>query len=260
MTPATFTIWNLDAKKKKKKTGKLTRIAIKPTNLRYIKYPSVSPSSLFSRCVSLKASPLVFGIPLLLNFVLATDRYRSWARQSAWYDNEGEPSTHNPFKKFRANKRATNNTARQLEMGTLDRSVTEGNIESPAEIRRRIELSEGIIPLGHPDTWSQPSRSRELDLGDDNVSALASSQDPINRSLDDDSVNQPRRRKNTPNSEGGASASYKDIEDEPKPHFTVGGQLRATIFNSWINVLLVCVPAGSMSLFRSLIFFSLLTT
>ncbi|CRG90611.1 Vacuolar calcium ion transporter [Talaromyces islandicus] len=175
-------------------------------------------------------------------------RYRSWARQSAWYDNEGEPSTHNPFKKFRANKRVSTNTARQLEMGTLARSATEGNIESPAETRRRIELSEGVVPLGHPDTWSQPSGSRELDFGDaDNVSAMASSQDPINRGLDDDNDNQPRRRKNTPNSDGETLTTpyEKDDEDDGhKPHFTVGGQLRATVFNSWINVLLVCVPVG----------------
>lgn len=135
-------------------------------------------------------------------------------------------------------------------MGALDRSVSEGNIESPAEIRRRNELSDGIIPIGHPGTWAQPSGgTRELDFGEgDNVSAIASSQDPITRGIEDDTDGQPRRRKNTPNSEGETLAAEKDIEedDEHKPHFTVGGQLRATVFNSWINVLLVCVPVGSM--------------
>lgn len=139
-----------------------------------------------------------------------------------------------------------------MEMGALDRSVSEGNIESPAEIRRRSQLSDGIVPIGHPDTWAQPSgTTRELDFGEgDNVSALASSQDPINRGVEDDTDGQPRRRKTTPNSEGETLAApyEKDVEeDEHKPHFTVGGQLRATVFNSWINVLLVCVPVGSMS-------------
>jgi Ca2+:H+ antiporter len=137
-------------------------------------------------------------------------------------------------------------------MGTLNRSVTEGNIESPAETRRRMELSEGVIHLGHPESWAQSSGTRELAFGEgDNISAMASSQDPINRGLDDDSENQPRRRKTTPNSDGETLAApyEKDIEDdENKPHFTVGSQLRATIFNSWINVLLVCVPVGSMFL------------
>lgn len=31
---------------------------------------------------------------------------------------------------------------------------------------------------------------------------------------------------------------------KPKPHFTLISQIRGTLFNSWINVLLIAVPVG----------------
>jgi Ca2+:H+ antiporter len=44
----------------------------------------------------------------------------------------------------------------------------------------------------------------------------------------------------------GDAEEFKDAEDDVEgPTFTVASQLRATILNSWINVLIFAAPAGS---------------
>lgn len=40
--------------------------------------------------------------------------------------------------------------------------------------------------------------------------------------------------------------SETDMEKPEPVKFTAGGQLKATLFNSWVNVLLVAAPVGSM--------------
>lgn len=78
------------------------------------------------------------------------------------------------------------------------------------------------------------SSSRELDLeGESGVGAGAGK--PRSRFL-----GKFRRQK----TEGDAE-EFKDGEDVEGPTFTVASQLRATILNSWINVLIFAAPAGS---------------
>lgn len=87
------------------------------------------------------------------------------------------------------------------------------------------------------------------------------SQEPINntsRSLNGEFTDcQPRKR-------GGFLGKFgrhdsKDDSssevDKPEPQtFTLGSQLKATVFNSWINVLFIAAPVGSMlPAFRSLV-------
>ena len=49
--------------------------------------------------------------------------------------------------------------------------------------------------------------------------------------------------KNTNNSEARLQSTQKS-ESGPKTKFTFGNQIRGTLFNSWINVLLIMVPVG----------------
>lgn len=55
----------------------------------------------------------------------------------------------------------------------------------------------------------------------------------------------PRQRKKTSDTppQNDDEEEQKSVSDKQK--FTVVGQLKATIFNSWINVLLVAAPIGS---------------
>jgi Ca2+:H+ antiporter len=77
------------------------------------------------------------------------------------------------------------------------------------------------------------------------------SQDPINISRD--ATDGPRRRKfmglfkSGQGDENTLSATETEKSKSGKPTFTVGSQLKATVFNSWINILLVAAPVGSMA-------------
>lgn len=135
---------------------------------------------------------------------------------------------------------------------------TEGNIQTSMERSRLRELGHSLNTREQrADTWpatsaSAPSSSQtqERSVEEKDVTESNGSQDPI--SIDGDNSNDegPRRRKTaTPSSlteeDGLRKTKSSRSNTTVKPVFTVGSQLRATIFNSWINILLVCVPAGS---------------
>ncbi|KAE8554803.1 hypothetical protein TMatcc_005656 [Talaromyces marneffei ATCC 18224] len=142
-------------------------------------------------------------------------KIRSYARRAAWYDNEGE-NTHNPFKKIRVNRRRKQNATRDIEQGVLARGGNQGS-----------------------------SSTGDRDSQEKDLPTLAGSEDAINVSRDiNGEEGVPRRRKT------GISEAPTEADDPAssssngKPRFTVASQLRATIFNSYINVLLVLVPVG----------------
>jgi Ca2+:H+ antiporter len=184
------------------------------------------------------------------------DKIRSYARRSAWYDDDGE-SNRNPFKKTRVNRLRPTSTTRQLEDGILHRS-TDGTIQSSTELRRLKDLSHGLQTGERADTWpttSAPvpssSQTQEGSIQEKHILEPAGSQDPINisRSIDGDNTEDgtARRRKPTTTSLSETTRTKSvDSGKSAKPVFTVASQLRATILNSWINVLFICVPVGSM--------------
>ncbi|KAJ5102701.1 hypothetical protein N7532_003230 [Penicillium argentinense] len=157
--------------------------------------------------------------------------YRRKARNLAWYDEEGEPSSHNPFKKFR--RRPRHSQSIPLEDGPgASRSM--GDLRLSEDHRRRAEMTNGI---GGPDPYR----------GDPEPSMR--SQDPINvssaRGLEPDvEAGKPRSRflKFKRSSHEKEPEEFKEEDDAPK--FTVASQIRATVFNSWINVLIFAAPAG----------------
>ncbi|KAJ5585477.1 uncharacterized protein N7459_005277 [Penicillium hispanicum] len=181
--------------------------------------------------------------------------YRRQARKLAWYDQDGEPSTHNPFKKFR--RRPQRTPSIQLE----DRLVTSrsmGDLRLTEDQRRRFEMNNGLGGPEYSDTFPPES------TGSDRVAAESidrngpepsmNSRDPINVSstargldLEGEEETKPRKRRGL-----FGKLSRGDAVDEPddsksfadRPQFTVASQLRATILNSWINVLIVAAPVG----------------
>lgn len=93
---------------------------------------------------------------------------------------------------------------------------------------------------------SATGHSGDRDSQEKDAPTLAGSEDAINISRDiDGEEGGPRRRKT------GLSGAPTEGDDAAssvssgKPVFTVASQLRATIFNSWINVLFILVPVGS---------------
>lgn len=86
--------------------------------------------------------------------------------------------------------------------------------------------------------------------------ASTASQEPINVSrgpeVNGEESGHPRMRKGglfgKLSHQSATNEPGEDLQMSEEPlKFTVGGQLKATVFNSWINVLLVAAPVGSSS-------------
>lgn len=197
---------------------------------------SINPPS----CVSLNFQSSFSSV------LIALDIYRRQARNLAWYDEEGEPSTHNPFKKFR---RPLRSTTAHVEEGRRTRSL--GDISE--DRRRRQDMNHDIGGPQHSETMPTEPSGSEIDAPNTNRSPPESSVQsggPINASTGLDQAADsgvPRQRKGF----FGKFRRHEDsVVDEKKSlsepqHFTLGSQLRATLLNSWINVLLVAAPVGS---------------
>ncbi|KAL4958017.1 Sodium/calcium exchanger protein-domain-containing protein [Aspergillus filifer] len=176
-------------------------------------------------------------------------KFKSQARNLAWYDHDGEPTTHNPFKKFRRAPRRTNSI--QLE-NRLTQYSSAGAIRDEGEIQRIKEIREGLGGPIHPDTYPPPGTGTTADSGAAGSMEKAepepsmSSRAPINVSRGQPSESDgPRQRRGIL---GGKDSEEQDrsVSDEtrPKPKFTFMGQIKATVFNSWINILLLAAPVG----------------
>lgn len=181
---------------------------------------------------------------------MALDIYRRQARNLAWYDEDGEASSHNPFKKFRRNPRRTN-SIQLAERGGQSRSM--GDLRLSEDQRRRGGMNRNVGGPEYSGTFPPESAGSDQHTNGPDPSTV--SQEPINVSRDLDlgeetsnsNSAKPRKRKMW---KFGRHSDDKAPEDSKsmtgKPVFTVASQLRATIFNSWINVLIVAAPVGSM--------------
>ncbi|CAG7994794.1 unnamed protein product [Penicillium olsonii] len=176
--------------------------------------------------------------------------YRRQARNLAWYDEEGEASSHNPFKKFRRQRHPRRSNSMQLESGLKSSSL--GDLSE--DRRRRHDMNHDLTGPNY--SGSFPPESAGSDLGTPSThrsppEPSVESHDPINvsRGLDEsEESGVPRQRK------GGFLGKFShgdDTSDDDKKSslsetqkFTLASQLRATILNSWINILLVAAPVG----------------
>ncbi|RAK96574.1 calcium/proton exchanger [Aspergillus ibericus CBS 121593] len=177
--------------------------------------------------------------------------YKRHARKLAWYDQEGEPSSHNPFKKFRRQPRRTNSI--QLE-NRLTPIMSEGEVRLSEERRRRRDMTDGLVGPEHADSFPPQSAGTDLvartDSGDKaGTDPSMHSQVPINvpRQDEPEDMQGPRKRRTFMSNMSRLDDRLTSDLGKPIPEkrkFTVMGQLKATIFNSWINVLLFAAPVG----------------
>lgn len=142
----------------------------------------------------------------------------------------------------------------QLE-GGLAHSQTLGELS--ADQQRRREMHDGINVPEYSNTFGPEFAGSDHETNKSPPEPSMASQDPINvssvRGVDTETVGsaQARQRK------GGILGKFKhrhgdDEWEDKKSHsdrqtFTFASQLRATVLNSWINVLLIAAPVGSMS-------------
>ncbi|KAJ9483895.1 hypothetical protein VN97_g9494 [Penicillium thymicola] len=172
-------------------------------------------------------------------------KIRHAARTSAWYG----PSL-NPFQK-RMQSRPNRSNSMQLEDG-LSHAQTLDDLS--ADQQRRQEMNEGITVPEYSNTFPPEFAGGEHETHKSPPEPSMASQDPINvssmRGVDSETVGsvQARQRK------GGILSKFKNRHDNDEwedkkslssnKSFTFASQLRATILNSWINVLLIAAPVG----------------
>jgi Ca2+:H+ antiporter len=171
--------------------------------------------------------------------------YRRQARNLAWYDEDGEKSSHNPFKKFRPSRNRTRSLDVELQNNRASHSL--GDLTHDTE--RRREFTRDLGGPEHAGTFPPESAGSDHYTNGPEPSTL--SQEPINvsRNVDGEATgsttDKPRKRKLFG---FGRSKTQTETEaDDEKgeaPKFTVASQLQATILNSWINVLILAAPAG----------------
>ncbi|KAL3467397.1 sodium/calcium transporter [Aspergillus heterothallicus] len=180
--------------------------------------------------------------------------YKSQARRSAWYDEEGEPTIHNPFKKFRRRPRRTSSI--QLE-NRLTPIATAGAIAPSEQVKRNREMREGLEGPAHADTFPTRPTTTDTARPDSSLEKVEPepsmrSNEPINISnhncSESDSSGKPRKRKGVlglgSRSEDGETERSASDAPVDKQKFTFVGQFKATVLNSWINILLVAAPVG----------------
>lgn len=189
---------------------------------------------------------------------MSLDIYKRNARSLAWYDQEGEPSTSNPFKKFKTHPRRTNSIQLESRLGP---SGTAGETREFEERQPRAATAPdlahskqaGTVPPNSSgtDQFSRP----ETGEGGLETDPATRSCEPINASHsngEDANDGKPRKRRTLLGKLGSHDSDADNSSQSPKSasgkqKFTVGGQLKATLFNSWVNVLIFAAPVGSKS-------------
>ncbi|KAJ5174077.1 Sodium/calcium exchanger membrane region [Penicillium coprophilum] len=160
--------------------------------------------------------------------------------------NSGERSW-NPYQMF-GPKAHNRSNSMQLESG-LTHCRSMGDL--PADQHRREEMNAGISAPEYSNTFPAEFAGSDHETHKSPPEPSMASQDPINvssvRGIDTETIGstQTRQRK------GGILGKFRhrhdgdELEDK-KPHqkFTFASQIRSTLLNSWINVLLVAAPVG----------------
>lgn len=130
-----------------------------------------------------------------------------------------------------------------------------GDLRLSDDQRRRVELNGGVGGPEYSGTFPPESAGSDH-VAAESIDPSMRSEDPLNGTstargldLEGEQEAQPRKRKGLFGKLG-----RSDVAEEPEdpksladgPRFTVASQLRATILNSWINLLMLAAPVGSM--------------
>ena len=210
---------------------------------------------------------------------LQLDKYRAAAKRHAWYDDEEDPNAppnYNPFRKI--NPRIKRPSDAENPPQRAPTNLSENYATSHIEEKRLAKSMEGVHIPKHADTM--PSSSVPGPPSKSLVEAPVS--DTQDMAATQHLAVDPEKKKDSSEGSGttsGETAVESEIHPNGKPRrrtfpflgrkgkengsaeeekprrqsslfrkdpqkFTAVGQLRATILNSWINVLLIFVPIG----------------
>ena len=181
-----------------------------------------------------------------------TDKYRAAARHQAWYADD-EPSPYNPFRRrrtFRHEPRLDDvETAGEysnritIQPDEIQLRAT-GRTDSSQNVLDRRDSSQDVVEPTHESTYVEtiPYMSEMDKIEQSGDTSVANQQ---LESATSESLSKPRRKRlNFLRKSTGDEDRVTQEKKKSRHRFTAMGQLRATLLNSWINVLLVFVPIG----------------
>ncbi|KAL9624590.1 MAG: hypothetical protein Q9160_001255 [Pyrenula sp. 1 TL-2023] len=197
-------------------------------------------------------------------------KYRSEAKRLAWYDdNEDGTTTFNPFRKhlsrtgrYRGDAEEDDSALQRTQSEKIQSTAARRSSDTPAHAqttpsygeRRRQSVTQGRPASAE---FNPPETPKPVDTvaekahatGDaEGGSILADSNIEIQASIQNG-----RARRRLGNIQKLFEKKATDLGDtgslhtrgkQRRQHFTVTSQLRATVFNSWLNLLFVLVPVG----------------
>lgn len=207
------------------------------------------------------------------------DRYRAAAKRSAWYDDDDGATNYNPFRKTRSHSRTLADG--DEENARTPTNYSESHIITLAQINRQSQTNNQFQTPKHADTMP-PQSTKPLadsstlrDVADDReghddrgsteksqgsageiseMTKVETNLQPAAIPEAESTDAKPRRRKmhipfmgkkDNENSEAQPSKKkslFKKSKEGQK--FTAMSQIRATLLNSYVNLLLVFVPIG----------------
>ena len=215
--------------------------------------------------------------------VCATDKLKAAARQQAWYpDADGTPN-YNPFRKIkpRAAPPSSHDLERGSRPSALMRGGTYHSadaVEPSTDLNRRSQYEPDQIGTRHASTmptqaWGsidhyvsnqeeqsptvdhhlpidekQNQTVNQKDNSEDSTTTCGTSNSQPE--LDSGSGQKLTRRARIKallphrHPEGEDTSDKNRTATNPPQKFSLGSQLKATIFNSWINLLLIMAPVG----------------
>ena len=203
------------------------------------------------------------------------DKYRAAARRDAWYDNDDDPPNYNPFRKIqrRHHKVSIDDDVENGTTRSLTGFASESNAQGFQETNRRSQVPHGpshadtmppSSPINRspvdamPDAKKETMDERQKERSQDTATTKTSGT-MIGSADSDSNANEEATRNRKPGFFGRFRKSDEEKDEKKeikrkgrsaswlkrdKQTFTAMGQLRATILNSWINVLLIFVPIG----------------
>ncbi|KAL8709910.1 MAG: hypothetical protein Q9220_005360 [cf. Caloplaca sp. 1 TL-2023] len=195
-------------------------------------------------------------------------KYRSSARQHAWYQAEGEPTNYNPFAKYKARRGDLNDLDEENAYRTRT-NQSESQVPTSIELNRRsqnrdnfggpphssstpVNSKKGPFPLLNGDIDDPARAEKSQDSGTATSNTVIPEDEPV------DLITKPEEDQARKRKFGGMMDKFhkkggkeNELEQTPTGHskrprqkFTFMGQLKATLFNSPINILLIMVPVG----------------
>ncbi|KAI4182752.1 MAG: hypothetical protein L6R41_005792 [Letrouitia leprolyta] len=195
-------------------------------------------------------------------------KYRSLARSQAWYQLEGEPTNYNPFARHRP-QRTTLATEDEENAYRTRTNQSDNQVPTSIELNRRSQNRDFLGPPHSSSMPAQPKRGpfpamndeiedpAQTEKSQDSGTATSNTVIPedeaiiLNNKPEEEEVAKKRtfggvlnrfhRKKVQDNS---MERTTTGQSKRPKQTFTFVGQLKSTLFNSPINILLIMVPVG----------------